>query len=193
MSAIAHLHQGARCTNDSARAGDNDAASTRSRRPRQKTTTDGKGTARPHSTNIPRHLGSRVGNKRRVCFRTMSGICGRAMKATRPGETQRHGTLWTIKQWERIAHYMLHVRCAAFFDTLAREFLMLTHGTTRGHLACIAATGATRDEEQEEQCSEPSGGSVGARQSLTERQLRNSVKEGTERLRSSTECGEATR
>ena len=44
------------------------------------------------------------------------------------------------------------------------------HRTIRGHLACIATTGATRDEEQEDQCCEPSGGSAGARQSLTERQ-----------------------
>ena len=58
-------------------------------------------------------------------FQTMSGIYGRALEATSPGETQRHGTLWTIKQWKRLAHYMLYVRCAAFFDTLSREFLML--------------------------------------------------------------------
>ena len=30
-----------------------------------------------------------------------------------------------------------------------------SHGTIRGYLACIATTGATRDEEQEEQCCEP--------------------------------------
>ena len=50
---------------------------------------------------------------------------GRALEATSPGETQRHQTLWTIKQWKRLAHYMVYVRCAAFFDTLSREFLML--------------------------------------------------------------------
>ena len=55
----------------------------------------------------------------------MSGIFGRALDATSPGETQRHGTLWTIRQRKRLAHYMLYVRCAAFFDTLSREFLML--------------------------------------------------------------------
>ena len=52
----------------------------------------------------------------------------------------------------------------------------------------IATTGATRDEGQEEQRCEFSGGSVGARQSLTERQPGNSVEEGAERLRSSTDC-----
>ena len=75
---------------------------------------------------FPRHhLGSRVVNKRTVLFKTMSGICGRALNATSPREAQRHGTLWTIKQWKRLAHYMVYVRCAAFFDTLSREFLML--------------------------------------------------------------------
>ena len=62
------------------------------------------------------------------------------------------------------------------------------HGTIRGHPACIATTGATRDEDQEEQCCEPSGDSVGARQSLAERQPGNPVEEGAERLRSSTDC-----
>ena len=62
------------------------------------------------------------------------------------------------------------------------------HGTIRGHPACIATTGATRDEEQEEQCCEPSGGSAGARQSHTERQPGNPVEEDAERLRSSTDC-----
>ena len=72
-----------------------------------------------------RHLGSRAENQRMAFFRTMSGICGRALDATSPGETQRHGTLWAVKQWKRLAHDMLYVRCAAVFDTLSREFLML--------------------------------------------------------------------
>ena len=55
----------------------------------------------------------------------MSGIYGRAIEATSPREGQRHGASWAIKQWKRLAHYLLYVRCAAFFDTLAREFLML--------------------------------------------------------------------
>ena len=71
------------------------------------------------------HLGSRVVNKCTVLFKTMSGIYGRALNTTSPGEAQRHGTLWTIKQWKRLAHYMVYVRCAAFFDTLTREFLTL--------------------------------------------------------------------
>ena len=52
MSATAHLHQRPRCANDNTPAGDNDAASTGSRRQREKTSTNGHGTARPHTTNI---------------------------------------------------------------------------------------------------------------------------------------------
>ena len=59
--------------------------------------------------------------------------------------------------------------------------------TTGGHPACTAATGAASDE-QEEQCGERSGGPVGARQSLTERQPGKPVEEGTERPRSFIEC-----
>ena len=62
------------------------------------------------------------------------------------------------------------------------------HGKIEGHPACIATTGATRDEGQEEPCCEPYGGSMGARQSLTERQPGNPVEEDSERLRSSTGC-----
>ena len=55
----------------------------------------------------------------------MSGIYGRALDATSPGETQRHGILWTVKQCKRLAHYMMYVQSAAFFDTLSRELRML--------------------------------------------------------------------
>ena len=49
MSVIAHVYQRPRCTNDNTSAGDHDAASTRSRRPRQKTTSNGNGPARSTS------------------------------------------------------------------------------------------------------------------------------------------------
>ena len=53
---------------------------------------------------LPRHhLGSRVVNKCSVLFKTMSENRGRALNATSPGEAQRHGTLWTIRQWKRLA------------------------------------------------------------------------------------------
>ena len=98
------------------------AVADRGRR-QNRTATDLRDLIRPFSPL--HHLGSRVVNKRTVLFKTMSGIHGQALNATSPGEAQWHGTLWTIKQWKRFAHYMVYVRCAAFFDTLSREFLML--------------------------------------------------------------------
>ena len=64
-----------------------------------------------------------------------------------------------------------------------------SHGAIGGHPYYIATTGATRDEGQEEQCCESSGGSVGARQSLTERQPGNPWKKAIiHRLRSRREA-----
>ena len=64
MSAIAHMLQRPRCTDDNAPTGDNDTASTRSSRPQQKVPPNGNGTARSHRTNFLRHrLGSRWINK----------------------------------------------------------------------------------------------------------------------------------
>ena len=60
------------------------------------------------------------------------------------------------------------------------------HRRVRRHPACTATTGATRDEEQAQQCCEFSGGPMGARQSLTERQPGNPVEESAELLGSST-------
>ena len=70
----------------------------------------------------PHQLGSRVVNKCTVIFKTMSGIYGRSLNATSPGETQRHGTLWTIKQW-----HTTWCTCDARHSstTLSVEFLML--------------------------------------------------------------------
>ena len=131
------------------------------------------------------HLGSREGNKCTVLFKTMSGIYGRALDATSPGETQRHGTLWTSRRWKRLAHYMVYVRCAAFFDTLSREFLMLI---PIGHPACIATTGTTRDEGKKRAMLRIFWRLMGARKSPTERQPGNPMEEGAERLRPSTDC-----
>ena len=126
MSVIAQVCQRPRCMDNDTSAGEHDPASTRNCRPLQKTTSDDNGLARFHSTIFPpHHFGSRVVSKRRVLFKTMSGIYGRAPDATSPGETRRHGTLWMIKQWKRLAHNMVYVRWAAFCDTLSREFWML--------------------------------------------------------------------
>ena len=165
MSVIVHVYQRPTCVDDDTSAGDHDPASTQLQ------------TTAEH--NIERQPRFKSGKQTHGASQWTSSRGDQYL------EIQRHGTLWTIKQWKRLAHHMLYVRCAAFFDTLSREFLMLIPmGRSRGHLACIATTGATKDEEQEEQCCESSGGSVGARQSPTERQPGNPVEVGAERLRS---------
>ena len=87
-----------------------------------------------------------------VNFRAMSGIFGRAIKATTTGETQRHGTLWTIKQWKRLAHlYAVRAMCAILRHTGSKISDVDPHGTTRGHPACIAVRRLEqREEEQKE-------------------------------------------
>ena len=56
MSVIAHVHQRPRCMDDGTPAGDHDPASTRSCRPRQKTTSNGDGPTRSQPTNSPTSL-----------------------------------------------------------------------------------------------------------------------------------------
>ena len=53
MSVIAHVYQRPRCMDDDTPAGNHDPASTRSCRPRQKTTSNDNGPARSHPTNLP--------------------------------------------------------------------------------------------------------------------------------------------
>ena len=80
MSVIAHMYQRPRRMDDDTPAEDYVPASTRSCRPRQKTTSNGDGPTRSHPTNPPTpHLGSRVVNKCTALFKTMSGTCGRAL------------------------------------------------------------------------------------------------------------------
>ena len=96
------------------------------------------------------------------------------------GEIQGHGTSWTIKQWKRLAHYMLYVGCAAFSDTLARKLLMLI---PTGRTEDIQL--ALRRREQREMKNKKSN-VANLLESQTEKQPVNSVEEGAGRLRSST-------
>ena len=171
MSVIAHVYQRPRCMDSDASAGDHDPAPTRSCRPRQKTTSDGNGPARSHPTIFPTSSPWFKSGKQRH------------------GVFQNHERdIWTSSQCDPVperlnglAHYMVYVRCAALFDTLSREFLLLI---TMGRSEDIRLALRRR----EEQCCQSSGGTVGARQSLTERQPGNPVEEGAERLRPSNEC-----
>ena len=126
MSAIAHLHQRPRGRNDKTPTEENDAASTRSRRPHQKSSTAGNGTARPHPTNIPPSSSRfKSGKQTNGNFKTKSGICGRAIKAT----SLRRGLSDMERRGRSNSGNVLHIPCcacdAALFDTLAQEFLML--------------------------------------------------------------------
>ena len=53
MSVIAHVYQRPICMDDDTPSGEHDPASTRSCRPRQKTTSNGNGPSRSHPTDIP--------------------------------------------------------------------------------------------------------------------------------------------
>ena len=127
MSAIAHLHQRPRCTNDNTPAGDHHPASTRSCRPRQKTTSNGNGTARSHPTHFPTSSSRFKSGKQTHCAFQNHERDIWTSSSMRPVLGRLNGMehLWTIRQWKRLAHYTLYVRCGAFFVTLSREFLML--------------------------------------------------------------------
>ena len=190
MSAIAHLHQRPRCTNDNTPAGDYDASSTRGYRPQHKTSSDGNGTSRSHPTNLPTPS-SRLKSDKQM-NRTFQNHERDLCTSHRGDQLRGDSTARNIvdRQTVETSRTLLAVRamCGILRHTGSGVPDVDSHGTTRGYLAGIAATGATRDEEQKEQCSEPPGGSVGAWQSPTEKQPRNPVEEGTGRMRSSTEC-----
>ena len=65
MSVIAHMYQRLICMDDDTPAGDHDPASTRSCRPRQKTTSNGDGPTRSHPTNPPTEKNARCFSKSR--------------------------------------------------------------------------------------------------------------------------------
>ena len=130
VSAIAHMHQRRRCTNDNTPAGDNDAASTHCRLRKATELQD-----LIRQTFLRHRLGVRVGNNFLYISESSAGSMDK--RSRRPAPRR------------------------------------------------LTGSAASRDEELEEQSSEPSGGPVGAWQSFTERQPVNSVEEGAERLRSS--------
>ena len=190
MSVIDQLHQRPRCKDDDTPAGDHDPTSTSSCRPRQKTTSNDNGPARSHPTIFPTSSSrSRSGKQMHAVFQNpeldiwTSSQCYQSRRGSTAWNTVDDPTVET----PRTLHGVRAMRAFLRHSVLGISDVD-PRGTIGGHPACIATTGATRDEGQEEQCCEFSGGSVGARQSLTERQPGNSVEEGTERLRPSTDC-----
>ena len=190
MPVIAHVYQRPICKDNDTSAGDHDPASTRSCRPRQKTTSNDNGPARSHPTISPTSsLRFKSGKQVHGAFQNherdiwTSSQCHQSRRGSTAWNTVDDQTVET----PRSLHGVRAMR-GIFRHSVSGISDVDPHGTIGGHPACIATTGATRDEGQEEQCCEFSGGSVGARQSVTERQRGNSVEEGTERLRPSTEC-----
>ena len=146
MSVIAHAYQRPRCRDNDTSAGDHDPASTSSCRPRQKTTSND-----DHERDIW------TSSQRYQSWRGST-----AWKTVDDQTVETTRTLHGVRAMRGIPRHPV----SGISD-------VDPHGTIGGHPACIATTRAMRDEGQEEQCCESSGGSVGARQSLTERQPGN--------------------
>ena len=190
MSVIVHVYQRPRYMDNDTSAGDHDPASTHSCRSRQKTTSNDNGPARSHPTTLPTSSprfksgkqthGTFQNHERDIWTSSQRYLFWRDSTAWNTVDDQTVETTRTLHGVRAMRGILRHpVSGISDVDH---------HGTIGGHPACIATTGATRDEGQEGQCCESSGGSVGARQSLTERQPVNPMEEGAERLRSSTDC-----
>ena len=134
------------------------------------------------------HLGSRVVNKCTVHFKTHERDI---WTSSRCDQSQGDSTAWNTVddqtvETPRTLHGVRAMR-GILGHSVSGILMLIPMGRSEGHSACIVTKGATRDEEQAEKSCEYPGGSVGARQSVTDRQSVNSVEEGTERLRPSTE------
>ena len=170
MSVIAHVFQRPRCMDNGTSAGDHDPAPTRSCRPRQKTTSNGNGPARYHPTIIP------TSSPRFKSGKQMHGAFQNHERDKRTSsqcyQSRRGSTAWNTVDDQTVETPRTSHGVRAMRGILRHPVSGISdidhHGTIGGHPACIATTGVTRDEGQEEQCCESSGGSVGARQSLIE-------------------------
>ena len=184
------LAPGPICEDNYTSAGDHEPASARSCRPRQKTTSYDNGHARSHPTISP------TSSPRFNSGKQMHGAFQNHERdiwtSSQCHQSRRGSTAWNTVDDQTVETPPTPHGVRAMRGILRHSVSGISdvdpHGTIGGHPACIATTGATRDEGQEEQSCEFSGGSVGARQSFTERQPGNSVEEGTERLRSSNDC-----
>ena len=101
--------------------------------------------------------------------------------------SQCHQSRGDSTVWNTVDDYMLYVRCAAFFDTLSREFLMLITTGRSEDIRLALRRREQRDEEQEEQCCESSGGSVGAQKKALPRGNR-----GTPWKKAPNDCDQST-
>ena len=185
MSVIAHVYQRPRCMDDDTPAGDHEPASTRSCRPRQKTTSNGDGPVRSYPTHLPTSSPRFKSGKQMHC--AFQNHERDIWTSSRCDQSLGDSTGWNTVDDQDSGNVSHTTCCTCDAGILGHPVSGISgvdpHGTIRGHSACIATKRATRDEEQEEQCCESSGDSMGARQSLTKRQPGNPVEEGAERLR----------
>ena len=177
MSVIAHVYQRPTGMDDDTPTGDHDPASTRSCRPRQKTTSNGDGPARSHPTIFPTSSPRfKSGKQTHGTFQNHERDIWTSSQCY---QSRRGSTAWNTVDGQTVETTRTPHGVRATRGFLRHPVSGISdvdpHWTIGGHPACIVTTGATRDEGQEEQCCELSGGSVGARQSLTERQPGNPV------------------
>ena len=96
------------------------------------------------------HLGARVVNKR---IKIMSGIMD-----ARGDQSRGDSTAWNTVDDQTVETPRTQLAVRAMRGILRHLVSGIPdadpHGTIRGHPACIAMTGTTRDEEQEEHCCE---------------------------------------
>ena len=183
-----------RCTSDikcttTTPAENNDAAVTRRRKPPQQTSADGKRTADPLTIN---DFPSSSRSKNEQGMNSIHQTNEWALPTSHQGDQLRgaSATQNVVDDQTVGASYALHAiraMCGSLRHSCSETPGFHPTGTARGHSACIAATGTTRNEEQNEPCRESSRGPVGAWQSLTGRNPGNTLGEAAERLQPPTE------
>ena len=149
-SVIDHLYQRPRGTDDDTPAGDHDSASTRSCRPRQKTTSNGNGPVRSHPTHLP------TSSPRFMSGKQMHGAFQnheRDIRTSSRGDLSRgDSTAWNTVYDQKVETPRTLLAVRAMRGILRHPVSGISdvdpHRTIGGHPACIATTGATRDEGQ---------------------------------------------
>ena len=104
------------------------------------------------------------------------------------GDSTAWWTLWTTKQWKRLAHCMLYVRCAAFFDTLSREFLMLIPMGRSEDIRLALRRREQRQMNKRRAMLRTFWRLSGCKAKPHREATGNPVEDGAERLRSSADC-----
>ena len=149
MSVIAHVCQRPRCMGNDTSAGDHDPVSTRNCRPRQKTTSNDNGPARSHPTIFPTSpprfkSGKQVHGAFQNHERDM-------WTSSQRHDSRRDSTAWNTVDDQTVdtprTQHVVRAMCSILRHFVSGISDVDPHGTIGGRPACIATTGATRDEE----------------------------------------------